>query len=187
MGKRYKRKRYFIHPSSQGRYIALSILPALIMSLFCTYFLINSGEIVLKAAKQKPLVPFHSIRQTIVTLEKEGYTKDTATKVAKLKTELNSLRNILETIYLDTLTQWDRTKKIIFIVLFSVLLLVGLLALSYSHRTAGPLVRIKKGIEMLSEGRDMPPVRLRKNDQFKELAESLNELRSHLKDRGLLE
>jgi hypothetical protein len=183
----YRRKKYLIHPSSQITYIACSILPALIMSLFCTYFLINSGELVLKAAKEKPLMPFHSIRQTIVTLEKEGYTADTATKVTKLKQELNSLRNILETIYRDTLTQWDKTKRVIFIVLFSVLLLVGLLALLYSHRVVGPLIRIKRDIDMLCEDKDIPPVKLRKNDQFKDLAESLDKLRSHLKDRGLLE
>jgi spore maturation protein SpmB len=50
MGKKYKRTKYFIHPSSQGAYIALSILPALIMSLYFTYFLISSGELVLKAS-----------------------------------------------------------------------------------------------------------------------------------------
>jgi len=81
MGEKYKRRKYFIHPSSQGAYIALSILPALIMSLYCAYFLISSGELVLEAAKEKPLVPFYSIRHIIVTLEKEGCTEGTAVKL----------------------------------------------------------------------------------------------------------
>jgi len=187
MAERYKRRKYFIHPSSQGTYIAFSILPALVMSFFCTYFLANSGELVLRAAKEKPLVPFYSIRQTIVTLENEGYTKDTATKVKQLRKELNSLRDILEATYLDTLTQWDKTKRVIFVVVFWVLLFVGLLSLLYSHRIAGPLFRIRRYVDMLYEGKDIPPIRLRKHDQFKELAESLDKLRGKLKDRGLLE
>jgi len=187
MGKGYKRRKYFIHPSIQGTYIALTILPALIMSIFCTYFLISSGELVLKAAKEKPLVPFYSIRHTIVTLEKEGCTKGTAAKVTRLKNELDSMRNILETTYLETLGKWNENKRVIYVVLFFVLLLVGLLSLLYSHRIAGPLFRIISCMDMLVEGKDIPPIRLRDNDQFKDLAESLDKLRIHLKDAGLLE
>ena len=40
---------------------------------------------------------------------------------------------------------------------------------------------------MLSEGKDTGPVRFRKHDEFKEVAASLDKLRSNLKDRGLLE
>lgn len=72
-------------------------------------------------------------------------------------------------------------------VLFFVLLLVGLLSLLYSHRIAGPLFRIISCVDMLVEGKDIPPIRLRDNDQFKDLAESLDKLRIHLKDAGLLE
>ena len=187
MGKKYKRTKYFIHPSSQGAYIALSILPALVMSLYCTYFLISSGELVLKAAKEKPLVPFYSIRHIIVTLEEEGCTKDTAAKVRKLKNELDSMRGILETTYLDTLGQWNENKRVIYVGLFFVLLFVGLLSLLYSHRIAGPLFRIRSSIDMLAERKDIPPIRLRENDQFKDVAESLDKLRSHLKDAGFLE
>ena len=187
MGKKYKRRRYFIHPSSQGTYIVLSILPALVMSLYCTYFLISSGELVLKAAKEKPLVPFHSIRHVIVTLEKEGCTKDTAARVTRLKNELNSMRNIIEMTYLDTLDQWNKNKRVIYVALFFVLLFVGLLSLLYSQRVAGPLFRIKSCIDMLVEGKDIAPIRLRENDQFKDVAESLDRLRSRLKDAGLLE
>jgi signal transduction histidine kinase len=187
MERKYKRRKYFIHPSSQGTYIALSIFPALIMSFFCTYFLAINGELVLRAAEEKPLVPFYSIRETIITLEKEGYTKDTATKVKKLKYELNALKNILETTYLDTLTQWNKNKRIIFVVVFCVLLFVGLVSLLYSHRIAGPLYNVRRCIDMLYEGKDIPPIRLRKHDEYKELAESLDKLRGKLKDRGLLE
>ena len=187
MGKKYKRRRYFIHPSSQGTYIALSVLPALVMSLYCTYFLMSSGELVLKAAKEKPLVPFHSIRHVIVTLEKEGCTKDTEAKVTRLKNELNSMRNILEMTYLDTLGKWNENKRVIYVALFFVLFFVGLLSLLYSHRIAGPVYRIRSSIDMLVEGKDIAPIRLRENDQFKDVAESLDRLRSRLKDAGLLE
>ena len=187
MKKKYKRRKYFIHPLSQGTYIAFSIIPALLTSLFCTFFLIHSGELVLMKTKEKPLVPFYSIRQTILTLEKEGYTKETAPKVSKLKDELATLKNTLETSYSETLTQWNRIVQEIFLILFLFLVLVGSIALLYSHRIAGPLFRINKCINILSEGKDTGPISLRKRDHFKELAASLEKLRMNLKDKGLLE
>lgn len=186
MGKKYKRRKYFIHPSSQLKYIAFSVLPALIMSLFCTYMLIQGGELVLEVAKEKPLIPVYAMKQMINTLEKDGYSKDTAPMAEKLKGQLDMLRNTLEAAYSDTLTQWDRIKRFIFVILFCILFLVGLLSLLYSHKIAGPLFRIKKSIDLLAEGKQIPPIRLRKHDEFKELAESLDKLRNNLDKRGLL-
>ena len=57
----------------------------------------------------------------------------------------------------------------------------------FSHRIAGPLYRIRTCVDMLAEGKNMAPIRLRKRDEFKELAASLENLRSALKDKGLLE
>jgi HAMP domain-containing protein len=186
MAEKYKRKKFFIHPSSQLKYIAFSVIPALVMTFYCTYSILESGELVLRTAKEKPLVPVYTIRQTIAALEKQGYTHDTADKVTRLKGDLDSLKKTLETTYVDTLTQWDKTRRNIFVVLLFVLVFVGLLSLVYSHRIAGPLYRIKRCVEMLAEGKNMSPIRLRKHDEFKELAASLDRLRATLKEKGFL-
>jgi HAMP domain-containing protein len=187
MGKKYKRSKYFIHPSSQLKYIAFSIIPALVMTVYCTYSIIASGQVVLRAAKEKPLVPVYAIRQTIATLEKEGYTTDTAEKVTVLKRELESLKNVLATTYVETLTEWDRTKHAIFVILFFVLMFVGLVSLVFSHRIAGPLFRIRHCVDMFAQGKNVPPIRLRRRDEFKELAASLENLRNALNEKGILE
>ncbi len=187
MATKSRRVKYLIHPSSQLKYIALSMLATLVMSLFCTYFILENGESVLKAAKKKPLVPFYSIRQSIVSLEKDSCSNETSAKVAKLKNDVSSLKNTLEVSYIDTLYQWNQTKRLVFAVLFVFLLCAGSLSLIYSHRVVGPVYRIQKCIDMLCEGKDIPPVVFRKNDEFKSLADSLDTLRIHLKDKGWLE
>ena len=186
MVKKYKRRQYFIHPSSQIKYMALSVLPTLIMSLFCIFFLLNSGELILRAAKEKPAVPFYSIRQIIHTLEKQGYTENNLAEIASLKRELHTLKNILEASYVDTLQQWKRTKRVMYAALLCVLMGVWFLSLLYSHRIAGPLFRMRMYMDMLSEGKDVPPIQFRKHDEFKELAESLDKLKNNLKSRGFL-
>src|SRR5882762_573812 len=56
---------------------------------------------------------------------------------------------------------------------------VSLLAgIFYSHRLAGPLYRIRRTLSDVQEGKPMRPIVLRKNDEFKELAEDLNRLLS---------
>ena len=191
MKKKYKRRKYFIHPLSQGPYIAFSIVPALFMTLFCTYFLIHSGQLVLIKAKEKPLALFYSFRQTILTMEKEGYTKETepriSKRISKLKNELSTLKNTLETSYYETVTQWNKIRQEIFFMLLLFLFIIGIMALLYSHRIAGPLFRINKCINILSEGKDPGSISLRRHDSFKELAASLEKLRINLKDKGLLD
>ncbi len=184
--KKFKRRKYLVHPSSQLKYIAFSVLPALVMSLYCTYSLMHSGELVLRAAKEKPLVPAYSIRQAVKALEAEGYTKETTKTVAILKRDLDVLAKTLETSYADTLYEWDKTRQIIFVVLIFVMLLVGLMSLVYSHRIAGPIFRLRRCARMLAEGKEVPPISLRKKDEFKDLAASLEQLRVTLKENGML-
>ncbi len=183
----FKRRKYFVHRSVQGAYIAFSIIPVILASVFCTYALIRGGEVVLRAAKEKPLVPIYAIRQTILTLEKDGYNQEAADKVANLKRELATLKESMENTYYETLNQWEGIRRQTFLVLFFCVVLVGLLALLHSHRIAGPLFRIGKCINMLSEGKDPGPIRLRKRDQYKDLAKSLEELRRALVRKGVVE
>lgn len=52
----------------------------------------------------------------------------------------------------------------------------------YSHRLAGPICRIRRTLQEAHEGKTVDPIVLRKNDEFKELAEDLNRI---LKDKSL--
>jgi hypothetical protein len=181
-----RRRRSFINPSVQGTYIAFSIIPAVLATLFCTYSLIYSGEIVLRAAKESPLVPIYTMRQTIEELEKEGHNNKTASKVRELKTELTTLKLSLEDSYHNTKIRWNAIRWQIFAVMFWCFVLVGSLALIFSHRIAGPLFRIGKCIDQFAEGKDSGPVRLRKRDHYKNLASSVENLRQSLIEKGVL-
>ncbi len=63
--------------------------------------------------------------------------------------------------------------------------LMGLLSLVlwivYSHRIFGPVVPLRRQIESLRAGNYDVRIRLRRNDEFKDLAEELNKLAEHLK------
>ncbi len=182
-----RRRKYFVQPSTQLRFIATTMLATLSMSLFCTYFLNRGSEFVVEEGREKSIGPISSMSQIIMSLEKESHPKDTAAKVTSLKNELHSLKEIMETQYADTVEQWNQAERIILAVLFCFLLCTGLLVLMYSHRIAGPMVRIRTALEMLCEGKDIPPVRLRKHDEFKEVAGALDKLRTKLVERGFLE
>lgn len=182
----FQRKKYFIHPSSQLKYIAMSVLPALVTSVFCVYFLIRTGELALQAERAKLGVEITSFNATIQELKTAQYPPEVVDKVQKLKKELISLNNILSVSYFDTLTEWNKTKVLIFVSLFFILVIVGTISLLYSHRIAGPIIRLKTYIDMFSEGKDVPNIQIRHYDEFKELADSLEKLRSNLKSKGIL-
>mgnify|MGYP001325922956 FL=1 len=50
------------------------------------------------------------------------------------------------------------------------------LGVYYLHRIAGPVYRIEKTIREMAEGKKVEPIRLRKKDFFKSLAEAVNKL-----------
>ena len=184
MDPEYKRKNYFVHPSSQIKYVALGILPALIIGLFCIYFVIESGELIFKTEKEKLMMEVYSINETVANLEEAGFPGD---ETASLKKDLIDLRDVLKRRHFETVQHWSETKMILFQVLLVVLFCVAIIALLYSHRVAGPLFRLKRCIDMLAQGKDIPIVRFRRHDEFKELAYSLDKLREKMKEKGLLE
>ncbi len=186
MRKKYKRRKYFIHPSSQLRYIAFSIIPALVMTLYCGYYLNMTGDAILRLDNDRIFANLSAIKKTLPRLEKAA-TKDTEDDVRKLRDILVSFEDTVLLEYQASHGKWNQAKVIVFSGLFCFLLGTAILALLCSHRIAGPLYRIRMCINMLSEGKDIPPIRLRKHDEFKELAESLDKLRVNLKDRGYLE
>jgi sensor histidine kinase YesM len=187
MGTKIKRKKFLIHPSSQLKYIALSVLPALIMTLFCAYFLVATGESILKTEKEQHFVEISSISQALYNLETDGCPQGTAEELKRLMNELLPLQTILATSHFNTFMKWKKTRFFIFAGLFSILVFVAIISLLSSHRIAGPILRMKKSVEMLCEGKDIAPIKLRSYDEFKDLAASLDQLRMKLRDKGLLE
>lgn len=72
------------------------------------------------------------------------------------------------------------------VLLRNVLILIPLVAAAaifLSHKIAGPAYRIRKTIDQITKGDLDRPITLRKNDEFKEVAEALNEMMSNLKER----
>jgi signal transduction histidine kinase len=66
-------------------------------------------------------------------------------------------------------------KKIGIFVLI-LLILVFYLEIRFLHRIAGPLFRIERTLKEISEGKDVEPIKLRKKDFYKSLAESVNKV-----------
>ncbi len=187
MGTKLKRRKFLIHPSSQLKYVALSVLPALIMTLFCTYFLVTTGESILKTEKEQHFVEISSVSQALYNLDIEGCPQGTADELRRLMNELLPLQTILATTHFDTFMKWKKTRLLIFAGLFSILVFIAIISLLSSHRIAGPIIRMRKSVDMLCEGKDIAPITLRGYDEFKDLAKSLDRLRMKLKDKGFLE
>ncbi len=186
MAAKYKRRKFLVHHSIQLKYIAFSILPALVMSVFCSALLMKSSELILKTEKESHFADISEITQTIYKIDTQGCPGNTTEDINKLMAQLLPLQNDLAMSHFDTLARWSKVKFIIVFSLLLILVCIAVLALLASHRIAGPLFRLRQSLDLLSQGKDIPPVRLRKNDELKELADSLDKIRMLLKDKGLL-
>jgi hypothetical protein len=181
-----KRRKYYLAPSVQLKYIVMSILPALVLGVFCAQLLVISGEKSLQRAKQRFDLEISALEQILNKVNKDTYPREVISELIQLERSILSFRAALQDTYLNTLNEWYQTKRMILGGIFLVLICVGILSLLYSHRIAGPLYRLNTYIDMLSKGKDIPPVRVRGYDEFKELTDSLERLRIRLKEKGVL-
>ncbi len=70
-------------------------------------------------------------------------------------------------------------KKINLIILTAmpvILLIIWIIALELSHRIAGPLSRIERELDSRLSGEASGPIKLRKKDEFRLLADKINKL-----------
>lgn len=180
------RKKYFVHFSVQFKYIMMSVLPALVMSLFCIYFVIKSGELVVEKERRKILAEFASISRTLKQSQEISLPKDIKDQIDIFSKRLSIFKDELAIQHYGLVEEWAKTKMQLLAVLLLVLLCVGIISLIYSHRIAGPIYRLKQDIEMLQEGKDSGRIKVRLADEFQDLAAALEKLRVILKSRGYL-
>ena len=62
------------------------------------------------------------------------------------------------------------------------IILVGILTLFVTHRIAGPIFRLKKGIRDIADGHLNEKIHLRSKDEFHDVAEELNALAARFRD-----
>jgi hypothetical protein len=180
------RKKYFVHFSIQFKYIMMSVLPVLVMSLFCIYFVIQSGELLVAKQQAKIVEEFSSIDKTIKQMQAVNFPEDVNNRLEIFAKRISVLQEELNVQYYHTVEEWAKTRMKLLAVLFLGILCVGIISLICSHRIAGPIYRLTKAIEMLQTGKDSGSIKLRPTDEFQALADSLEKLRMILKNQGYL-
>ncbi|MDD5730648.1 MAG: hypothetical protein PHN57_05925 [Candidatus Omnitrophica bacterium] len=181
-----KRSAYFIHPSIQLRFITMTVLPTFLMSIFCIYFLFASGERTMKNEKLRLAKETALLKDTLQKIESAQGGLDSARKNAILKHDVQILQYNLEKQYFKDLGDWIDVKLTLLIIMPLILMCVGIMALLYSHRIAGPLSRMGKCMDMLAQGKYIPAISFRKYDEFKEVGEAFERLREKLEKKGLI-
>ncbi len=82
----------------------------------------------------------------------------------------------LKGVYLANLYHAIGKRLVVYCILVSGAL--ALLSIFFSHKIAGPIYRIKRDLDQMTENKEaqakLVPIRLRKHDYFKDLAESIN-------------
>jgi hypothetical protein len=179
-----KRKRYFINPASQLTFIIASIIPALIMTVFCTQIFILKGEEMLTSEKERILDTIYQIRHTYNAIEKN--TKINNEDSQRLKSKLDTAEKSFESTYSLIPGQWNKTKLLVLLVLMGTVLITIFVSILWSHKMSGGLFRMTRVVDQLNDGEKIPEIKIRTHDHFKVLCQSLEKLRITLEKKGFL-
>jgi methyl-accepting chemotaxis protein len=176
------RRKYFINPSVQLKYIVMSVAPALVMSIFCIHFLIDAGQQQLRNHQERISVTFDALQKDSSQLGKAETADQRIEDIQKIIKYLTLIQKDLEARDKEIVSNWKLTQNSIILIILLALFGVGAAALIFSHRIVGPIFRIKRYIDMLADGQDIPVVKIRKNDEFQDVADSLEKLRKRIAD-----
>lgn len=177
-----KRRNYFISPSVQVKYILMSVLPAAVIGIYATIFLFKTSELLMFKEEKRISLEVSGYLYNFSQLTKDVSSVEDRRKMIRILDNLYTLQEGSHQSYLYNIKFLNEVKKMLLFGEALIFLCVGILALVYSHRIAGPVFRISRYIEMLTEGKEIPPVKLRYYDEFKEMAELLDKLRDKLKE-----
>jgi hypothetical protein len=103
----------------------------------------------------------------------------------RLERDFPSIRERVESDYLKAIEAFNKTACLSFLVLTVVFIISGFFALLESHRISVALYRLKNCTYMLSH--DIPPYLLRRCNEFRKIAELLENPILALKGKGMLE
>ncbi|PKN52771.1 MAG: hypothetical protein CVU55_05985 [Deltaproteobacteria bacterium HGW-Deltaproteobacteria-13] len=179
------RKNYFISFSIQFKYILISVLPVLLMSLLCIYFVMDSGKSIEKQ-QTKIIAELSSIDAALKQIQAVSLPKDAQNQLAIFAKKLSILQDELNIQYYYLVEEWAKIRMQLLAVLFLGIICVSVISIIFSHRIAGPIFRLQKAIEAMQEGRDTGGIKVRPSDEYLALADSLEKLRVVLKDKGCL-
>jgi hypothetical protein len=80
---------------------------------------------------------------------------------------------------------WPMLLSLSFMVALTLVLLRD--AIRFTHKYVGPIVRFRRTLREIREGKPVELIRLRKGDQLQEMKDEINELLRYLEERGVLE
>lgn len=173
------RRRYFINPSIQLKYVFIVCLPLVIIGISSFLMVQEIGKISEQVNQERLLTELGIIEANLRMLDDIPAKEET---VAMLKDELMDLKEHAKDHVLTSLMMWAKVKEVLLFEAFILILGGAALALLFSHRMVGPVYRMRKYMDMLANGQEIPPVRVRGYDEFKEMAASMEKFRVHLND-----
>ena len=87
--------------------------------------------------------------------------------------------------YFDFLQEQKSALSLLYFTVSGLVFVVMMgLGILYSHRIAGPLHNLRNKMQRIAEGEEPSTVGFRRNDQFRELAESFNAMIAKIAKRG---
>jgi len=177
------RRQYINNLPVQLRYLGMSILPALTIGVFSLFLLISAGQLLIFKAKGEMLTQLSALDNQVQLLASRHMAEKTipADRLTDLRKDILGSRLAINKVHQEIISEWQNMMLLMVVGTLAILLCVTILSVLYSHRIAGPMVRIRRILEMMADKQPVPVVKLRKYDEFQDIAAALNRLNSTLK------
>jgi len=172
--KRHVRRIYIINWRFQFRYIVFMIIPIILLGLFAVIIGFRVAYDMASTQRQQLMVMISSLENSLKDIENFLMDKSTLEKAVSSIRALKTFSQDLVAINMLELRRLSYLLVLAMFMLISGAIIVGIFS---SHRIAGPIFRLQRHIREMSKNVLNTPIRIRVNDEFQELASTLEELR----------
>ncbi len=158
----------------------------LVLVLICLFFSSSlwAENELFRAIENKNYDKVLELMEVGIDIHKKNALGQTPLHVAAQKGDIKMLKFLMKKKPFTTTDRFALSWPVVALVVFVFMILSLIMGIAYSHKLAGPIYRVEKTILALINGSRDVKIKLRKKDEFKKLADTINNLILFFKDNS---
>ena len=169
-----KRKRYVINWRYQLKYAVFLIVPMVLLGLFVTTIGFKTASEMIVSQKRQLMFQISTLEECLRDINAAVLTK---ANVEKLVDTVNNIKDFSQDLIAINAMEFRSLINMILLAIIVVITGAILLGIFVSHRVAGPVFNLRRCIREMTKTIKTTPVKIRRGDEFQDLASDLEELR----------
>ena len=168
------RRRYVINWRFQLKYVVFLVIPMILLGLYVTTIGFRAASEMIVSQKRQLMFQISTLEQCLRDINLAVLDQ---VNIEKLVATINSIKDFSQDLIAINAMEFRSLVNMILLAIVVVITGAILLGIFVSHRVAGPVFNLRRCIREMTKTIKTTPVKIRRGDEFQDLALDLEALR----------